>query len=480
MMLALAAACFLLQQRARAEHANHVPVQLASSVRFDPPLEGRVSVLGHGPLHVVVTPSVAAQATLNRGSEGSWVRVSDRITNGEPLRVWILGASPSCGHHDVSEPSGGPPEEAATGLNHTFGGVLLTGLRALYPGNHEVTTECHGGAATDRWIQEVAYWRSVCEGPFKSGTDVVVIETGLTDGDSLFARKATEILLRQLFAEDVAVIMLSSAGVRETWMGARPRLGDAAYFHREVALHYGVHQVSPVDAFEHHLHWLHQRLRSDTRGHPSIVGHDIIGCLLLHAVVDQLTSARWTFLPDDVRHKPRLAMLAYNRPSEAAVFIRGHPKMLRLDEGDNGLRGSQYWLPTISNWTLYADGRDRGLIAHDVGSSIGFFFPPDLVHLNFRYRTVVLTILKTYEGMGSLRIRIEAGEWRDACRSNAVIEDRVVDTLWENRYSEPVAVELRADKVLPDGACFTVNLEIVASEPPRLRNKVKLYSIAIF
>ena len=165
---------------ALAEHARHVPVQLASTVRFDPPLEGRVSVLGQGPLHVVVTPAVAGRATLSRGSEGSWAGVSGRISRGEPLRVWILGASPSCGHHDADHPAGGPVEEAATGLNHTFGGVLLTGLRTLYPGEHEVTTECHGGAATDRWIQEVAAWRAAREGPFASGTDVVVIEAGLT------------------------------------------------------------------------------------------------------------------------------------------------------------------------------------------------------------------------------------------------------------------------------------------------------------
>lgn len=481
---------------ARAEHAAHVPVQLASTVRFDPPLEGRLHSLGEGPVKLTITPSVARQATLSWGNDASWVGVADRVGAGEALRVWVLGASPSCGHQSTVHLSGGPPQEAAVGLNHTFGGVLLTGLSALYPGAHEVTTECHGGAATDRWTQEVAHWRMMHEGPFKKGADIVIVEAGLTDGgEARVVHRVNEILLRQLFAATPrpAVILLSSAGVRE-WSGPKQRTSDAARVHQVVATHYGVRQVSPVDALEPfemagRVDWLLTRLRSDLSGHPSLVGHDLIGGLLLHAVAEQVACARSRFLPSDPPPLPRQPALAYNRASEVAAFVRGRPKVLRLDERDDTQRGFDYWKPTPSNWTLYADGQDPGLIAHDVGAVLEFEFPPNVVRQNFRYKTAVVTVLKTYEGTGTLRARVSAGAWKGGpewgegkgtCVAHREMCTKVVDTLWTNHYSEPVGEELVDLEHLQDGSCVIIEVMVIASTPPRVHNKVKLYSLAIY
>lgn len=491
----------LLLASGAAEHAAHGPTPpRAATLRFAPPLAGAggalLELFGGGKEALTITPAVARHATLSWGEGAQWQPAARRLGAGLPLRVWVLGASPSCGHHDAASPSGGPPEETPMGLAHTFASVLLAGLRALYPAaNHSVVTECHGGASSDRWTQDVAAWRAEGAGPFLRGSeaDLVVVEAGLTDGGQpALVHRVTEILLRQLFAAEhrPAVLLLSTAGVRDDVSGwvEGERLGDAAHVHRSVARHYGVAQVSAPDAFSPvdtplRAEWFARRLRSDTRGHPSLLGHDLIGGLLLHTVVSHVASAAWSFLPGEAEPAPRLPRLAHAAASEVAVFVRGRPKVLRLDEADSEQRGAAYWR-TTSNWTLYADGRSPGLISRDVGAELTFSFPPGVVRTHFRYSTVVLTVLKTYEGVGTVRVRLRGGAWagpEDAagrCVADAALGELKADLQWQNHYSEPVAEEVRA-RAVAEGGCLDVEVSVVESAPPRLENKVKLYSLAI-
>jgi hypothetical protein len=483
----------LLVALAAADHAVHEPTPpTAATVRFVPPLEGaagrQLDSLGDGRLAIALTPAVVRTATLSWGDEALWHHTAHRAMSGEPLRVWVLGASPSCGHHDPLNPAGGPAEEVPRGLNHTFAGVLLAGLTKLYPttNSHTVVTECHGGASSDRWTQEVARWRTSKEGPFRDGADIVVLEAGLTDGGApALVLRTVEILLRQWFAAvpRPAVILLSTAGSRGKWNAER--LGDAALVHQQVALHYGVHQVSVADAFlpsisEERAQWFRSRVRSDTRGHPSLLGHDLIGSLLLQAVSSLVASASFRFLPAEPPRAFPLREQRYSSPSEAAAFVRGHPKVLRLDDADNEQRGAQYWKPLVSNWTLYSDGRDAGLIADQVGSTIAFSFPPAVVLANFVYGVVIVSYLKTYEGVGSLRVRVIAGAWVEGqCQTSKTVAALTVDALWNNTYSESYGEEIHAKHEPRADVCIEVEITCVESNPARLRNKVKLYSVVL-
>jgi hypothetical protein len=107
-----------------------------------------------------------------------------------------------------------------------------------------------------------------------------------------------------------------------------------------------------------------------------------------------------------------------------------------------------------------------------------------VVRTHFRYSTVVLTVLKTYEGVGTVRVRLRGGAWagpEDAtgrCVADATLGDFKADLQWQNHYSEPVAEEVRAQAV-DEGGCLDVEVSVVESAPPRLENKVKLYSLAI-
>ena len=71
----------------------------------------------------------------------------------------------------------------------------------------------------------------------------------------------------------------------------------------------------------------------------------------------------------------------------------------------------------------------------------------------------------------------------------APLVEREVDAQWDSHFSEPVAEELAAPDSLSAvrndvagqaAQCLQVELEVVSSLPPRLKNKIKLYNLALY
>jgi len=128
-----------------------------------------------------------------------------------------------------------------------------------------VRSECHGGASSDRWVQEVSFWRHNVGNAFSpwagnASLDLLIIDTGLTDGHAPpEVKRITEILYMELLAVEPppAILQLSASGSRfkakeGEWEGdhgeTRERQGDAAASHAAVARWHGVPQVSAIDA----------------------------------------------------------------------------------------------------------------------------------------------------------------------------------------------------------------------------------------
>ena len=376
---------------------------------------------------LTISPSVLHAAVLSYGDSALFAGVAAALAARKPLRVLFLGASPTCGHFDSATPTKHDPLDRPVGLNHTFASVLLAGLETLYPvsagsGAHSAVSECHGGAASDRWLQELAFWRSTPEsGPWQRGpVDFIVIETGLTDGgETAEVQRQTEIVIELLLAwphPRPAFLLLSTLGTRlqgdDDWDGARggrKRGGDAAAAHSAVTLHHGVPQLSPVDAASplsaERAEWWRHAFRADERGHPSLLGHDLAGCLLLALLQQHVLSLAAPMLPNEAAPLYAPSPQLFSTQAEAQLFTKGYPKLLRLDVADNGARGSEYW-GAAGAWSLRRDaGRAQGLIAESVGDRLAFTFPPSLVKGHFRFGVVSVTMLKTYEGVGRLAVR---------------------------------------------------------------------------
>ena len=343
------------------------------------------------------------------------------------------------------------------------------------------------------------------------GADLVLIETSFNDlsdmdlagmgvGDltavdasALPARKmrqSTELLIRLVSALPSQPSLLyvdASTGNLQRWTDRSqtvPLSIGAGRVQAEVAARYGVPYVSaiagfgPEDTPERAQWWEHEWI-CDGNGHPSRLGHSILGQLVARLVVSHLLSNQNAPFPaspplsEALLAKEPLFMAA----SELAVYTEGSPATLNcVTDAPSRAEG----------WVVQEEpGRPGrgGLGAQSVGARVSYA-------LSHRRETLLgrlhVVLFKSYENVGSVRVTLSVDGREGGCggavTGGNVLASQVVDCLWKVHVSEPNVVRIAFDPAAAArmGGEFCVTLEAVESAPPRAVNRLKLISMSLF
>lgn len=208
-----------------------------------------------------------------------------------------------------------------------------------------------------------------------------------------------------------------------------------------------------------------------------------------------VTTCRMQPNPDawELQYTPRRPL--YTTQEALDALVNSHDP-LHLHTSNNE---DEPFRTAMHGWEAKEDVKGKlGLIANEVGASVTYVFPPELLQKHaplFGYLHVVH--LRSYASMGIMRVRVyalppqqPATDRRLARRLGASSEEKVklaeavVDTLWLNRVSVPQIAELKWNpSLVPPGSGLQIKVEVVAPAPsdfPRKHHKVKLIEMVLY
>ena len=492
---------------------------------------------------MVITPAAFFHGVINFGAPELLANVSAKLLSGQCLRVVALGGSITCATAGGLANRSDHPQSVADAWPARF----VAALNAAFPcgtAGHSVVNLCQGAVASDFWVERVSEWRAAGAeaGPQAApsplaGADLFVVDTAHNDVMELRGRehhlndearigKYNELLISLLLRPQragngteatpaVMYIALSSRGGFDSRAAAEPSggRGDGVWAHAAVTRHYGVPQVSVVDALgpfapgSAAAAWFADVYKADGWGHPNVVGHQLGAALLFQLLLAHVASLRLRVLPslgaaDAALPPPSYAppdTLLYATDDELRMYTEGSPLHVNALDGDPARGLVRVVARTGFEPKTDVPGKPAGLIASAVGAFSTWLVPPaTLASRVGRLRgSLHVLSLKTYDHMGTLRVEMlrtaapdcEALNFSAPLSREALgletLANATIDCLRppEQRVSE---VEVNALSfnisalAAAGGGCLLVNASVVNSVPPRADNKIKLMSFVLF
>jgi hypothetical protein len=230
------------------------------------------------------------------------------------------------------------------------------------------------------------------------------------------------------------------------------------------------------------LEWWSHTYISDGNGHPSILGHAVIGQLVAHLLASHVLSALYAPAYGPFAAEPRSAGMppVYVSAAELGLYLEGQPAFVNAVH-DAPLRAD--------GWVQVEEpGRPGrgGLVAEHVGATVTFALRHGRSSLLGRLHVV---LFKSYENVGRVSVLLSTAVDEGACLVQPpppvdVLAEKELDCLWQTdrllRVSEPSVVRIEFDAAAATSDVFCVRLRVVAAPPPRSITKVKLVSLSLF
>ena len=489
-------------------------------------------------LEVVITPAAFFHGVITFGAPELLSGVASKLLRGECLRVIALGGSVTCATAGGVQNRSDHPHAVGDAWPARFGAALDAAFPCSGAG-HAVANLCQGAVASDFWVERVAEWRAEeadasAAGPSPlAGADLVVCDTAHNDVEELRHRehhlddgarigKYNELLINLLLRPrggggDVAAarpavmyVALSSRKGFETRDQAAPGGGraDGVWAHAPVTRHYGVPQVSVVDALgpfapgSPQAAWFAEVYKADGWGHPNVLGHQLGADLLVQLLLAHVASSQLRVLPSVGEAAPPPpyvlpATMLYATDDELRMYTEGAPMHISAIE-HSPARGLVR-VAALSGFEPITDvpGKPPGLIATAVGAFATWLVPPATLAARAGRLQGALHVLslKTYDRMGTVRVQVlrTAAPGCEALDFSApfspqelrmeIIANATVDCLRppEQRVSEVEvdALSFNATALVAGGGCLLIHATVIDSAPPRADNKIKLMSFVL-
>jgi hypothetical protein len=481
-----------------------------------------------------VSPALITRGTLRFGDAWLFAAANARLAAGRCLVVVALGGSVTMGHswgnrkadepgawRDTSGSYHHPDaprshvegeESEATGWMEAYPRYLKEQLDSLWPceghgsRGHDVRNLGQGATPSSVFAERVhedAAFRGQLE-----EAHLVVCEFSVNDVQlGVNALPTLEIMLQQLMAlPRRPAVLLLGASTMESWASRseawhtdggcwNPRppserhpltaaccraeedchLRSLIHEHAEVASAYGVPVVSAVDALgpmetAQRDSWWYHVYRVDEAVHISHTAHQFVAALLSGFLWQQF----WLWKNPPFGLQANLAWGPLPAPSfvdaeTLSTYLHDPPVHFDLQKDAVASQGFRFF-------------EDRpgkaGFIAQSVGDRAVYVVPA--AQLAGHARVVHAQLMHSYQhnGVAALRVYAVSGA---ACAGSAdeQLGGQTVDTLWTLRQSQPEAVTLHFAEPKA-GATVCVELAVVAAEPERAENKVKLLSLSIY
>jgi hypothetical protein len=202
---------------------------------------------------------------------------------------------------------------------------------------------------------------------------------------------------------------------------------------------------------------------ADYRTHMVPRGQAIVAAMIMKTFENILQEIPEPFqVPEEFQFIPELY---YKRMEEDTIFqVNFNDQFVLGTDVDNVFSDTisgKGMVNFTKHWNITDEGRKNkwGLLSTTPGSYVTIQIPRDS-------HVVYLTLLKSYEKMGSVKLMFEN------CTTGHQFSDQIIDCLWEPKASQNYIFSTEFES----NACS--RLKIAVQETTRLANKVKLISIS--
>lgn len=464
------------------------------------------------PLHYL-NPILLQKSILNTGQLSPATR--SKLKEGKCLNVLAIGGSVTCGKSEDKS-----FEDRPHGIPDAYHHALLNYMNEQWPpckaesedaldavdggaSNHTLTVLCEGGVAQDYWIDRVMILNNKKSESIRTA-DVILVETSVneiathTSPEELFyAQKNTEMLTLLLLnlINQPSVIFLGTSfqfggQVDRIWKNTAPRDFDGVYAQLPVAKHYNIPYVSALDALgpfvtPASVKFLRHVFMSDQNCHISKTGHRIVGYLVFNLLNQFVLSYSYPLLEETEYgyiDKKSIPLLHWSEEEVKSYLESSPPLVITLNS--KPIARTPWMVDNADDWEMKEDVVGKpGFISEKVnGQPFVLYLRSEDVNLHFVQKKIHVTLLKSYENMGTVKILVEAYGGR------LLLLERVVDCQWDSHTSQLHIEDLSIPKDKLDSFSsfgdvkhtdLKVTFTIVASDPPRTRNKIKLISVTI-
>ena len=198
--------------------------------------------------------------------------------------------------------------------------------------------------------------------------------------------------------------------------------------------------------------------------------------------------------PSELTYAARKPLFA----SQAALdaFRNSNPFHLHVYKDED-----KAYRAAVHGWAAMEDVQGKpGFIATAVGANVTWVLPGDLVTKRARFGILHVVHLKSYLHMGVMLVAVTAipppaaGQPNQNATARAptggstggelLLAQLVVDTLWQNKVSEPVVAELRwSSAQVPPGSKLLIRVAVIqprSADPPRTEHKIKLVELVVY
>ena len=472
-------------------------------------------------MNIQYNPSFLNKSVLNFGN--LYFNTTLKMSKGECLNILNIGGSISGGgsaqnHHDNPQGSYG-----------AYPTILERYLNSMWPcmrdnqrGTHKVTNWWAGGRPTISWVDEIVGAR-MGQPEILLQADIILVETSVNDVEEgrdqavkaredpvSHLRKVTELFIKILsqIPQGPCIIYVGSSTREKAWRLPQPRTGDSVANHLPVTNYYHVPYVSTIDAIgpfvtDESLHWFSNVFLADTCCHPTKTGRRIIAAVIYNIL--QLHREAATN-DDEYVHSAHInyydKQAQYASPELINQYAISLPLVIHLNSNDIHKSADKVSVTSDSNWAVYEDRAGKpGFISSTVGSTFQVSISQSAVQTHLKSGLIHVELFKSYEHVGrvkvSIGIRVEQPVPGSTETSSTYhqLSTRVVDCIWADRSSQRAVEEVRLDMnelythmpsspSPPSSDSTTVStllldFEVMASEPARKNNKVKMLGLML-
>jgi len=482
-----------------------------------------------------MTRAQCSATETNRGGAGmDFRKASQQLhncqNNGRGLNVLIVGGSITTGYGKNNDP------RVLAGFEKAWPAQLEIYLNTHYKcGNrHQVINRSERSVASDHWLSYfLAARQDIDHGLHTS--DVIILETVSNDFQNWHKPPYVEVtkyvelilrLLRQLPHKPVVIWV--TVGWRDSFK-TPPLASCSESQHLPIMKHYDIPHVSMLQAYAPvtaYTDFLIKYYFADIRSHLTILGHQLTAGVVGTRLSRQLTVNNDFTHVDEVYSMPRAIGLDHPYDTYWQAMLStidnqgvGHQLINSINfRGPhhlvtNSTMTTQNVIAFNQGWKFQEDVTGKpGLISHEVGSKLVLMLSNNLPADSNEGCAFTLGLMKSYQNMGSLLVRIwvlrsvpesnggmrsehskeeakynpqyetcDKSHWNAPREYQRQAYSKVIDTLWETQASVKDVENMAVKKLYTDekAPCVFIEIEVRASKPIRTENKVKLLDLKI-
>jgi hypothetical protein len=224
---------------------------------------------------------------------------------------------------------------------------------------------------------------------------------------------------------------------------------------------------------------------SDQNCHISKTGHRMVGYFVFNLLNQFILSYSYPLHKDTVYGyiSPTSVPLLHWTEEEVKSYLDSTPPLV-ITLNSKPIARTPWMVDNADDWEMKEDVAGKpGFISEKVnGEPFVLYLRSEDVNLHFIQKKVHVTLLKSYENMGTVKVSIESYTGR------LLLAERVIDCQWESHTSQLHVEEFnipkdKIDSFLsfgdPKRTDLKITFTILPSDPARERNKIKLISVTI-